>query len=131
MKIITLQSLGLFLLYISVGVAMLAAFVRLYIFVTPYDEREHIPAGKVAPAVALVGAMIGFTLPLVSASYHGVNFVDYVVWGVVAGLVQLACFKVLYWLMPGHIEANNAAIATVYAGASVCVGLFNAFALIP
>lgn len=130
-SIISLYSIALFAMYLVSGVAMLWAFICLYIFVTPYDERVQIRDGKMAPTVALVGAMIGFTIPIVTMSYHGAQFVEYLVWSIVAGAIQLVCFKFLHWFMPQQIEADNVAVAVFYAGASVCVGLINAFSLIP
>ena len=128
---LTANSVQWFVMYFLSGAAMLALFARMYIFVTPYNERVHIEQGKLAPAVALVGAMLGFTIPIVSMSYHGAHFVEYLVWSVLAGVVQLVSFRVLYRVLPMRGEADNAAAATVYAGSAVCIGVINAFSLIP
>jgi putative membrane protein len=126
-----MASIQWFFMYFLTGVLMLAAFARLYIFTTPYDERVHIAAGKKAPAIALIGAMLGFTIPILTMSYHGARFTEYVLWSMIAGGVQLICFKVLYRIMPGQIEEDNSSVAILYGGSAVCIGLINAFSLIP
>lgn len=127
----TLQGFSFFVLYLVFGVAMLAVFTRLYMTVTPYHEAQDIHDGKMAPAIALAGAMLGFTFPLLVASYTHTYFLGFLLWGIIAGIVQLAAFWALYTFLPRYIETNNAAGATVFAVASVCVGLINAASFIP
>ena len=131
MKYITLLSFANFLLYAGSGIALLALFTKLYQKWTPYDEFVQMRAGKKAPAFAMGGAMLGFTFPIVSLSYNGVNWIDFVIWSVVAGIVQLVLFKVLYRFIPMDISEDNQAVGIFYAFAAVCVGLINAFSLIP
>jgi len=129
--VIGFESLRLFVLYLGLSIAMLALFVRLYIWSTPYHEPTEIAKGKLAPAIALAGAMLGFTIPLLVASYTRSSVVGFLAWGALACFVQLILFRVMYWLMPRSIEANNVASATCYASASVCVGLMNAASFLP
>lgn len=131
MKYITITAFIHFCLYAFASFVMLGIFSRLYLWLTPYDELKQIKEGITAPAIAFGGALLGFTFPLLSVSYTGVNFFDFLVWGVVAGALQLIAFKVIYWAIPMEIEKNNTAIATLYASLAVCVGLINAFSLIP
>lgn len=131
MKYITLEALGNFLLYTFSSLAMLGIFGKIYQWLTPYHEQEQIKAGNVAPAIALSGALIGFTLPLLSVSYHGVNYVDFLIWAGIVGVLQIILFKVLYWIIPMQIEEDNKAIAIIYAVLAICVGLISAFSLIP
>lgn len=131
MKYITFPAVGSFLLYTVTGLALLILFTWLYKLWTPYDEFAQMRAGKKAPAFAMGGAMLGFTFPLLSLSYNGINIVDFGVWSLVAGTVQLILFKILYWVIPMQIEEDNQAIGIFYAFAAICVGLLNAFSLIP
>ena len=131
MKYITLTAFANFLLYAGSAIFLLALFTWLYKLWTPYDEFVQMKAGKKAPAFAMGGAMLGFTLPIVSLSYHGVNWMDFVIWSAAAGIVQLILFKVLYRLIPMDIDEDNQAIGIFYAFAAICVGLINAFSLIP
>jgi putative membrane protein len=131
MKYITLAAFLNFLLYTFTSLILLGIFGRIYQWLTPYHEHEQIKAGKIAPAVALGGALLGFTVPLLSVSYHGISYVDFLIWAGVAGVVQIILFKVLFWVIPMQIEEDNCAIAIIYAVLALCVGLINAFSLIP
>jgi putative membrane protein len=131
MKYITLAAVGNFLLYTFSSLVLLGIFGKIYQWLTPYHEHEQIKAGKLAPAIALGGALVGFTLPLLSVSYHGVNYIDFLIWAVVVGVLQIILFKVLYWLIPMQVEEDNKAIAFIYAVLAFCVGLISAFSLIP
>jgi putative membrane protein len=125
------EGLKLFVLYLGLSLVMLTIFVRLYIWTTPYHEPTEIAKGKMAPAIALAGAMLGFTFPLLIASYSHSSVPGFIAWASLACFVQLILFQVMYWLMPKSIEANNVASATCYAAGSVCVGLINAASFLP
>ncbi len=131
MKYITLDAFLNFLLYAFSSIGLLGIFGLLYQLTTPYHEMSQIREGKTAPAIAMGGALLGFTFPLLSVSYHGTNYIDFLIWAGVAGSIQIVTFKILYWIIPMQIEENNCAIATLYAFLAVCVGLINAFSLIP
>jgi len=131
MKYITLQALGNFLLYTFSSLVLLTVFGKIYQWLTPYHEYEQIKAGKLAPAISLGGALIGFTIPMLSVSYHGVNYIDFLIWAAVVGVLQIILFKAMYWLIPMQIEEDNKAIALIYAILAFCVGLISAFSLIP
>ena len=124
-------ALQAFALYFGAALAMLVIFTRVYLWTTPYDDMNDIRRGKYAPAVALMGAMLGFTAPILAAQYAGTNIADFLKWGAVMCIVQVICFKVLYWVLPKQIEEGNGAAALVYAGAAVCVGLLSAISIIP
>ena len=130
---ITLTSLGNFAMYVGMSLLMLWAFVCLYIKTTPYHEIEHMHQGKLAPTYALMGAMVGFLLPLLSLSFNSINIIDFAVWAALAGIVQLALFKVLYCVIPmfTYDESDNIAVGVFYACSAVCVGLIVAVSLIP
>jgi putative membrane protein len=125
------EGLKLFILYLGLSLAMMGIFVRLYIWSTPYHEPTEIAKGKLAPAIALAGAMLGFTFPLLVASYTRSSVLGFLAWGALACFVQLILFQLMYRLMPKSIEANNVASATCFASASVCVGLMNAASFLP
>ena len=131
MKYITLEAFGNFLLYTFSSLILLGVFGKVYQWLTPYHEYDSIKEGKLAPAIALGGALIGFTLPMLSVSYHGVNYIDFLIWAAVVGVLQIVLFKALYWIIPMQIEEDNRAIALIYAILAFCVGLISAFSLIP
>jgi putative membrane protein len=125
------SGIGGFLVYFGFSLALLVAFTMLYVRVTPYDEARDISNGKLAPAVALAGAMLGFTFPLLMASYTHSDLRGFLAWSVISCLTQLGVFWVLYRVLPNVIEANNVAGASCFATASVCAGLMNAASFIP
>jgi putative membrane protein len=127
----TLQGLALFAGYLALSLTLLSAFTMLYIAVTPYDDLAAIGDGKMAPAIALSGAMLGFTFPLVTASYLHTGIPGFVFWALISCAVQLCVFWSMYRLLPRAITADNAAGALCYAVAAVCVGLLNAASFIP
>lgn len=124
-----LASLGNFVLYFGVGAVLLFCFQFLYMAVTPYRETELIKAGNVAAATAYVGAVIGFVLPLGSALAHSVSLVDFAIWGIVAGAVQVLVYLVMrrfYRQIADHIVEGKMAPAVKLAGMSLAVGILNA-----
>ena len=125
------SGIGGFLVYFGFSLALLVAFTMLYVRVTPYDEARDISNGNLAPAVALAGAMLGFTFPLLMASYTHSDLRGFLAWSVISCLTQLGVFWVLYRVLPNVIEANNVAGASCFATASVCAGLMNAASFIP
>lgn len=127
----SLEAFLWFVTYLACGLAFLAVFARLYFVITPHDDMAMIHDGKVAPAIALGGAMLGFTFPLLTSSYLHETFAGFLIWAAIACLVQLAVFRGLYAMMPKAIESNNVACATVYAFAAVCAGLLNSASFIP
>lgn len=127
----SLQGIFWFLIYFGLSLALLAAFTRLYVRTTPYDEETDISAGKMAPAIALSGAMLGFTFPLLVASYTQATLIGFIGWGLISCIVQLLVSAAMHRMLPRAIETNNAAGATCYAAASVCAGLMNAASFIP
>lgn len=131
MRYITLAAFGWFLIYALSNLALLLIFARLYLWLTPYNEFVEIRKGNTAPAIALSGALIGYTFPLLAVTYSGVNYVDFIIWAAVASIVQLATFKILYRLLPLQCEQENKAEALVYAAVAICVGMINALSLIP
>lgn len=125
------HSLVSFLIYLAASLAMLGVFVALYVRVTPYDELAEIREGHCAPAIALSGAMLGFTFPLLVAAHVQAGFVDFLAWSVIACVVQLGVFWLLHWQLPRAIETNNTAGALCFAAASVAAGLINAGSFVP
>ena len=127
----TMTGFLLFAIYLAAGVAMLAAFTRGYMQITPYDEMKQIEEGQMAPAIALSGAVLGFTFPLLVASYTHTSFAGYLAWSGISCCTQLAVLWGMYRVLPRAIQSNNAAGATCYAAASIAIGLINAASFIP
>ena len=114
-----------FLGYLLSSGAMLGLFVWIYARVTPYREFELIAHNNNAAAIALGGAVLGFTLPLVAAIYFTRSIVEMALWALITGIVQLLVFIALR-RQAGEIEAGHTAPAILLATFSVAIGLLNA-----
>lgn len=122
-----------FLLYLVLGLALTVGFVALYASVTPHEELELVRANKAGAAISLAGAMIGFGVPMAAIIAQAVTIFDFLFWGVVAGLAQLAAFWVFRLVFPkisGRIEGGEVAAPTVLAATHVVIGFINAASLV-
>lgn len=127
-----LTTLPNFLLYFAISLGLTLIFLGLYMWVTPYREWALIRAGNAAAATSLSGAGLGFILPLASTIAHSQNWLDMLVWGVVAMIVQLLTFLVMRLSQPALIQdiaAGKIAPAIALAATSVGVGILNAACL--
>jgi putative membrane protein len=125
----SLQGVQSFLLYFAAGLVAEALFVLAYMAITPHHEARLIESGNTAAAVSLAGAVIGFTLPVVSVIANSVSLLDMLVWCAVALVVQLAAFLLASLFLRGlarRIEDGNMAAATTTATVSLSIGLLNA-----
>jgi putative membrane protein len=125
----TLSTFPSFFLYFAVGGILTALFVLLYARMTPQRDIALIRAGNCAAAIALVGALVGFVLPVASIIAHSGHIIDLVVWGIVALAVQLGGFcaaRLVLPHLPQAIEDGNIADAVFLAGISVSLGILNA-----
>jgi putative membrane protein len=124
-----LATLPNFLAYLATAIALLAVFMTIYLYVTPYAEVTLIRANNVAAAISLSGAVLGFALPIANVIAHSDTLFDLAVWGVVAGIVQLLAWGVARVALPQlaeDIAAGRTAPATFVATLSLTVGLLNA-----
>ena len=65
-----------FFAYFGVAAVLIAAFLLVYVNVTPYQEFSLIRAGNVAAAVSLSGALFGFVMPVANAIAHSDRLAD-------------------------------------------------------
>lgn len=123
-----IQSLFSFLSYLGTAVALLAVFIWLYEKFTPYREFHLMKQNNSAAAVTLSGAMLGFTLPMVSSIYYTQSLAEMTLWSLVTGIVQFVFFAAMHrWAK--HIENGQVAPAIFVASGSVAVGLLNAVSI--
>jgi putative membrane protein len=124
-----LATLPNFLAYLGIAVVLLTAFMAIYLYVTPYDEIALIRNNNMAAAISLSGALLGFAMPIANVIAHSDTLLDLVVWGVIAGVVQLLAWGVARVALPRLREAISAGLvapATFVAALSITVGLINA-----
>ena len=118
-----------FLVYLGVSAVYLAAFVAIYVRITPYRELQLIREGNMAASFSLSGAILGFIVPLASAIEHSVSLVDMAIWGLIAMMVQILAFIVVKICIPSvtrDIPDNKGAQGFFLGTLSLGVGLLNA-----
>jgi len=124
-----LATLPNFLAYLGTAAVLLVAFVTIYLYVTPYEEIALIRNNNTAAAISLSGAILGFAMPIANVIAHSDTLLDLVVWGVIAGIVQLVAWGLARVALPQlqeDIAAGRVAPATLVAALSLTVGLLNA-----
>ncbi|BBK31157.1 putative membrane protein [Stella humosa] len=120
------------LLHFATMLALLAAGVLLYMAITPFRERELIREGNLAAGIMTLGIFLGISIPLAATLATSTVWLDVVLWGAVAVILQVATFLVATLIMPGlrHlIEAGNTAAALAMVGVQLAVALLNAGAM--
>ena len=120
-----LQSVLMFLMYLGVALVLLLAFVAIYVKVTPYEDFDLIAHDNTAAAVALAGAVLGFTIPLVAAIYFTHDLREMVLWAVITCAVQLLMVLVLRG-QAKRIEEGHVSSAIMVATFSIAIGLLTA-----
>ena len=114
--------------YLATSVALLVVFVYIYARATPYKEFALIAHDNIAVAVTFAGAVIGFTLPLVSAIFFTHSLIEMMVWAAITCVVQLAVLLALR-TQAKRIEEGHVCSAIMVATFSVAIGLLNAVSI--
>lgn len=123
-----------FVTYILGAAVLFALFQFIYTRVTPHKEFELIRAGNVSAAVALGGAIIGFAIPASNVIAFSISLLDFVVWAVIAALVQLLAFLVTSLVLKGtseRIKRGELAAGIYVAAVAISVGMLNAACMTP
>ena len=121
-----------FVRYVVVGFALMGVFLFVYAQITPWREYTLIRAGNSAAATALIGALLGFSLPLANTIANSTSLTDVVLWALVALGVQVIVHVVMRLLLPQlkvAIEGDQAAAGIMAGGFAACFGLINAACL--
>ena len=123
------EGLPAFLAYFVLGLVILALFGFVYSAVTPQRELTLIRSGNGAAALAFLGAILGFSLPLASAAANSESIVDFVIWAVIGMIVQLLAFFIATTTMkgmPARITGGDMAAGAWGGGIALAVGILNA-----
>jgi putative membrane protein len=125
----SIGGLPAFLTYLVASLALLALFIMIYIWITPYRELTLIREGNVAAAASLSGTILGFVIPLAHSVAQSVNLADMALWGIIALVVQLLVFFAVTRLVPGiarDIPAGKVAPGILLGALSLGTGILNA-----
>ncbi|PUE44662.1 hypothetical protein B9Z47_17920 [Limnohabitans sp. 2KL-1] len=120
-----MQAFLAFLQYFVAALLLLAAFLAVYVRVTPYNEFELIGQNNAAAAISLAGACIGFALPMAAAIYFTHDLLEMIKWAAITGAAQIAVFTLLRRFAPA-IEQGHTAPAIFMCAMSVATGVLNA-----
>ncbi|WP_236180808.1 DUF350 domain-containing protein [Pseudomonas mosselii] len=123
-----------FILYISVALVLFWIFQFIYTHLTPHREFALIRDNNSAAAIALGGALIGFSLPASNIIAYSVSLLDFVVWVVIAAVVQLLAFGITSLVLKGLASriAKGEMAAAIYAAAvAISVGFLNSACMTP
>lgn len=122
----------LYLSFLGTMIALAAAFLGIYVVVTPYHEIALIRGGNRAAAISMGGTLIGFGIALSGTAASSVGLLDLAVWGAVALACQLAAYLAVTWLLRdlrAGIEADRVSYGITLAAVAVTMGLINAGAV--
>jgi putative membrane protein len=120
-----------FIVYLFTAIVLLAAFMFVYSFTTPYNEFRAVRENNIAAAVAFSGAILGFIFPLMAAIFYTHSSLEMAKWAAITGVVQMVLFQVLHRINRcGHcIRERKVAPAILLASMSVAVGMLNAMCI--
>ncbi|MBS1143171.1 MAG: hypothetical protein H6R14_577 [Proteobacteria bacterium] len=124
-----ISSLPAFAGYFATALGLLAVFLVLYVFVTPYNELALIREGNIAAAVSLAGAIVGYALPIAVSVATSHNISAMIGWGVVACIVQLMAYIAARLALPQinlNIPQGKVASGIFLASLSLGIGILNA-----
>ncbi|QKH39805.1 DUF350 domain-containing protein [Achromobacter pestifer] len=121
-----------YLIYMASALAMLGAFTLVYTAVTRYKEFELIREGNIAAVLSYGGALVGFSFTLCSSIAIHASYAMFLLWGLVAMLVQIVVYVGVSQAVRGMneaIEENNIAMGGLIGSISVAAGIVNAASL--
>ena len=106
--------------------------VIIYLFITPMKEIALIRKKNSAAAISFSGALIGLALPLASSLSASGSIYEIIVWGLVAIVIQLFCFKAVDILindLPKRIENGELSSSILLFSIKISVALLNSAAI--
>ena len=126
---VSISGLPAFLGYFGAALALVALYLVVYLTATAHREFALVRTGNVAAALALGASLVGYTLPLAMAIYNAQSILDFLIWGLVALVVQILIYWLVRLILPDlstRIEAGEQAAAILLASASLAGGIVNA-----
>ena len=129
-----LIGLPAFVTYFLTSIVLVALFAAAYVQVTEHREFALIRQGNLAAVPAFIGALVGFVLPLTTAMESSVNWLDFVIWAVIAALVQIAAYYLARLVMPDvtrRVIAGEIVGGIWLGGIAIVFGMLNAASMTP
>ena len=114
------------------AVVIFVSGLWVYTKVTPMNELELIKDGNIAASLSFAGACVGISIPLAVCLSSSVNIADIIVWGSIAVILQLICFKVVDFFLKdlsARIIDGEIGISIVLVGFKLSIAVLNAAAV--
>lgn len=123
------DSLLAFGAYFGSAIVLTILFVFIYVRTTPHNEISLMREGNAAAALGLVGAVLGFVIPLSTVIQVSYQLSEAVLWGAIALVVQIAgsfAARVMFPKLTADVVAGKFSAAIVLAGMAVSLGVLQA-----
>jgi putative membrane protein len=114
------------------AVVIFVSGLWVYTKVTPMNELDLIKDGNIAASLSFAGACVGISIPLAVCLSSSVNIADIIVWGSIAVILQLICFKVVDFFLKdlsARIIDGEIGISIVLVGFKLSIAVLNAAAV--
>jgi putative membrane protein len=118
--------------FFGLALALVILYLVVYVLATQHNELALIRANVLSAAIALGMSLIGFALPLSSAIVYTRNLGHFIMWGVVALVVQILVYWLVRLVLPDlsrRIAAGEVTAALFLGCASLAAGIINAAAM--
>ena len=115
----------------TAGLLLLIAST-VYVLLTPWKELALVRGGNGSAGLALAGAIVGLAIPIASCLASSLNYLDLLVWGVVALLLQLLAYRLTDMILkdiPERIQNDEAGAAIVLIATKLSVAIILAAGL--
>jgi len=113
-----------FLIMTGTAAALLFVASAVYVLLTPWKELALVRGGNGSAGLALSGAIFGLALPIASCLASSFNYLDLLIWGSVALLLQLLAYRLTDMLLkdiPARIQNDEAGAAIVLIACKLSV----------
>ena len=115
----------------TAGILLLIAST-VYVLLTPWKELALVRGGNGSAGLALAGAIVGLAIPIASCLASSLTYLDLLIWGTVALLLQLLTYRLTDMILrdiPKRIQNDEAGAAIVLIAAKLAVSLLLAAGL--
>lgn len=118
-----------FAAYFGAAIVLTSLFILVYVRTTPHNEFKLMREGNGAAALGLVGAMLGFVIPLALVISVSGAVLEAAIWGGGALLVQIAGqfgARLMFPSLTTDIAAGKFSAAIVQSGIALSLGILQA-----
>lgn len=121
-----------FAFYTALAAVLLLVSSAVYVLLTPWKELALLRGGNGTAGLALAGAIVGLAIPLASCLASSRSILDFLIWSVVALLMQLVAYRLTDFVLrdlPKRIEQDEAGAAIVLIAVKLSTAMILAAGL--